>query len=41
VIVLSAVGHGEGLTIASREIDAKTNEIPEFARCWTRSTTPT
>jgi hypothetical protein len=31
VIVLSAVGHGEGLTIASREIDAKTNEIPEFA----------
>ncbi|WP_408057555.1 transposase family protein [Streptomyces chiangmaiensis] len=31
VIVLSAVRHGDGTTIASREIAAKTNEIPEFA----------
>jgi DDE_Tnp_1-associated/Transposase DDE domain len=30
-IVLSAVRHGDGVTIAAREIAAKTNEIPEFA----------
>lgn len=28
--VLSAVRHGNGITLASREIGAKTNEIPEF-----------
>ncbi|WP_334534371.1 ISAs1 family transposase [Streptomyces sp. B21-105] len=31
VFVLSAVRHGDGVTLASREIGAKTNEIPEFA----------
>ncbi len=31
VFVLSAVRHGDGITLASREIGAKTNEIPEFA----------
>ncbi|MGW2207715.1 ISAs1 family transposase [Streptomyces sp. NPDC001774] len=31
VFVLSAVTHGDGITLASREIGAKTNEIPEFA----------
>jgi predicted transposase YbfD/YdcC len=31
VIVLSAVRHGDGVTVAAREIAAKTNEIPEFA----------
>lgn len=31
VFVLSAVRHGDGITVASREIGAKTNEIPEFA----------
>lgn len=31
VFVLSAVTHGDGVTLASREIGAKTNEIPEFA----------
>ncbi|MFE4755008.1 ISAs1 family transposase [Streptomyces mirabilis] len=31
VFVLSAVRHGDGITPASREIGAKTNEIPEFA----------
>jgi predicted transposase YbfD/YdcC len=31
VIILSAVRHGDGVTAAAREIDAKTNEIPEFA----------
>jgi predicted transposase YbfD/YdcC len=31
VFVLSAVRHGDGLTLASREIGAKANEIPEFA----------
>ncbi len=31
VFVLSAVRHGDGVTLASREISAKTNEIPEFA----------
>jgi hypothetical protein len=31
VIVLSAVRHGDGLTVAAREINAKSNEIPEFA----------
>jgi predicted transposase YbfD/YdcC len=31
VIVLSAVRHHDGVTAAAREIDAKTNEIPEFA----------
>lgn len=31
VFVLSAVRHGDGVTLASREIAAKTNEIPEFA----------
>jgi predicted transposase YbfD/YdcC len=31
VFVLSAVRHGDGITLASREIRAKTNEIPEFA----------
>jgi hypothetical protein len=31
VFVLSAVRHGRGITLASREISAKTNEIPEFA----------
>ncbi|MFF3466098.1 ISAs1 family transposase [Streptomyces sp. NPDC001984] len=30
VFVLSAVRHGDGITLASREIGAKTNEIPEF-----------
>jgi predicted transposase YbfD/YdcC len=30
VIILSAVRHGDGLTVAAREIAAKTNEIPEF-----------
>ena len=30
VFVLSAVRHGDGITPASREIGAKTNEIPEF-----------
>jgi predicted transposase YbfD/YdcC len=30
VFMLSAVRHGDGITLASREIDAKTNEIPEF-----------
>lgn len=30
VFVLSAVHHGDGITLASREIGAKTNEIPEF-----------
>ncbi|WP_338673841.1 ISAs1 family transposase [Streptomyces sp. SCSIO 30461] len=30
VFVLSAVRHGDGTTLASREISAKTNEIPEF-----------
>ncbi len=30
VFVLSAVRHGDGVTLASREIGAKTNEIPEF-----------
>jgi predicted transposase YbfD/YdcC len=30
-IVLSAVRHGDGVTIAAREIAAKSNEIPEFA----------
>nr|WTB28307.1 ISAs1 family transposase [Streptomyces sp. NBC_00830]WTB28595.1 ISAs1 family transposase [Streptomyces sp. NBC_00830]WTB35774.1 ISAs1 family transposase [Streptomyces sp. NBC_00830] len=30
VFVLSAVTHGDGITLASREIGAKTNEIPEF-----------
>jgi hypothetical protein len=28
VIVLSAVGHGEGLTIASREIDGRGRDRP-------------
>ncbi|MDQ0684094.1 hypothetical protein QFZ56_003057 [Streptomyces achromogenes] len=31
VCVLSAVRHGDGVTLASRETGAKTNEIPEFA----------
>jgi len=31
VFVLSVVSHGDGITLASREIGAKTNEIPEFA----------
>jgi predicted transposase YbfD/YdcC len=31
VFVLSAVRHGDGITLASREIGAKTNEIPAFA----------
>lgn len=31
VFVLSAVTHSDGITLASREIGAKTNEIPEFA----------
>ncbi|MGX4695068.1 ISAs1 family transposase [Streptomyces sp. JNUCC 63] len=31
VFVLSAVRHNDGITLASREIGAKTNEIPEFA----------
>jgi predicted transposase YbfD/YdcC len=31
VMVLSAVRHGDGVSIAAREIAAKTNEIPEFA----------
>ncbi|MFD9286551.1 transposase family protein, partial [Streptomyces mirabilis] len=31
VFVLSAVRHGDGITLASREIGAKTNGIPEFA----------
>ncbi|MDQ0595949.1 hypothetical protein QF037_000294 [Streptomyces canus] len=31
VFVLSADRHGDGVTLASREIGAKTNEIPEFA----------
>jgi predicted transposase YbfD/YdcC len=31
VFVLSAVRHGDGITLASREIGAKTTEIPEFA----------
>nr|WTB33817.1 ISAs1 family transposase [Streptomyces sp. NBC_00830]WTB35162.1 ISAs1 family transposase [Streptomyces sp. NBC_00830] len=31
VFVLSIVRHGDGITLASREIGAKTNEIPEFA----------
>ena len=31
VFVLSAVRHGDGVTLASREIGAKTNETPEFA----------
>lgn len=31
VFVLSAVRHGDGITLASREIGAKTNEIPGFA----------
>lgn len=31
VIVLSAVRHGDGITVAAREIAAKSNEIPEFA----------
>ncbi|MCX4826994.1 ISAs1 family transposase [Streptomyces sp. NBC_01142] len=31
VFLLSAVRHGDGVTLASREIGAKTNEIPEFA----------
>ncbi|MDQ0605800.1 hypothetical protein QF037_010233 [Streptomyces canus] len=39
VFVLSAVRHGDGVTLASREIGAKTNEIPEFAPCSIRSTT--
>jgi predicted transposase YbfD/YdcC len=30
VFVLSAVRHGDGITLASREIGAKTNAIPEF-----------
>lgn len=30
VFVLSAVRHGDDTTLASREIGAKTNEIPEF-----------
>lgn len=30
VFVLSAVRHGDGITLASREIGAKTNEIPEL-----------
>jgi predicted transposase YbfD/YdcC len=30
-VLLSAVRHGDGVTLASREISAKTNEIPEFA----------
>lgn len=30
VFVLSAVHHSDGITLASREIGAKTNEIPEF-----------
>lgn len=29
--MLSAVRHGDGITLASREIGAKANEIPEFA----------
>ncbi len=29
--MLSAVRHGDGVTLASREIGAKTNEIPELA----------
>ncbi len=31
VFGLSAVRHGDGITLASREIGTKTNEIPEFA----------
>lgn len=29
--MLSAVRHGDGITLTSREIGAKTNDIPEFA----------
>ena len=39
VIVLSAVRHGDGVSIAAREIAAKSNEIPEFAPLPARSTT--
>ncbi|MFD8386737.1 hypothetical protein ACFV2X_51040 [Streptomyces sp. NPDC059679] len=41
VFVLTAVRHSDAVTAALREIGAKTNEIPEFPRCWSRSTTPT
>jgi hypothetical protein len=33
VIILSAVRHGDGLTVAAREIAAKTNEVRHEALC--------
>ncbi|MFE2490623.1 hypothetical protein ACFXGR_46955 [Streptomyces mirabilis] len=41
IFVLTAVRHGDATTAALHEIGAKTNEIPQFARSWTPSTTRT
>lgn len=39
IYFLSAVRHDDALTVAAREIGAKTNEIPSSSPCWSRSTT--
>lgn len=41
VHLLSALTHQEGIVIAQRNVDGKTNEITEFCPCWARSTSQT